>query len=236
MPKVEALLFDLYGTLVDISTNEDKNEIYDFISNYLSYYDVNIDSGRLRSIFESEKALNGASRHEKYPEVNLVDVFENILRREGLNNSFLKKSCCKLFRVLSRERLELFPDCIPVLKEMDKNGYPLALVSNAQKIFTSNEIRTLGLSQFFRIKIFSSQYGFVKPDHRLFLIACGLLDVSPQNAIYIGDNPYHDVKGARKIGMTSVLVNRNRKCIVSGFEPDYYAVDLWDAWEWIRKR
>jgi putative hydrolase of the HAD superfamily len=114
VPKVEALLFDLYGTLVDVSSNEDKNEIYDFLSEYMRYYDVNNDSSRLRSVFESEKAQNMASRHEKNPEVNLVDVFENILKREGLNNSFLKKSCCKLFRVLSRERLDLFPDCIPV--------------------------------------------------------------------------------------------------------------------------
>jgi len=177
-----------------------------------------------------------ASRHEKHPEVNLVDVFENILKREGLNNSFLKKSCCKLFRILSRERLELFPDCIPVLKEMDRNGYPLALVSNAQKIFTSNEIRMLGLGQFFRYKVFSSQYGFGKPDQRLFLIAWGLLDVSPQNSIYIGDNLYNDVTSAKKIGMTSVILNRTPKKIVLGFEPDYNASDLWDAREWIKKR
>ena len=236
MPKVEALVLDLYGTLVDVRTNEDKKEIFDFISKYLGYYDVKIDAERLRSVFEIEKAQNMASRHEKYPEVNLVDVFENILKREGLNNSFLKKSCCKLFRMLSRERLELFPDCIPVLKEMDKSGYPLVLLSNAQKIFTSNEIRMLGLDQFFRYKIFSSQYGFMKPDPRLFLIACGLLDVSPQNVVYIGDNPYQDIKGAKKIGMTSVLLNRTLKGIAPGFEPDYNAADLWDAWEWIRKR
>jgi len=53
MPKVEALLLDLYGTLVDVYTNENKNEIDDIISRYLSYYDVNIDIGRLRSVFES---------------------------------------------------------------------------------------------------------------------------------------------------------------------------------------
>jgi putative hydrolase of the HAD superfamily len=236
MPEVEAILFDLYGTLVDVSTDESKNEIFNFLSEYLRYYDVKIESARLRSVFESEKAQNMAARHEKYPEVNLVDVFENILKREGQNNSFLKKSCCKLFRLLSRERLELFPDSIPVLKEMEKSGYPLALVSNAQKIFTSNEIRMLGLDQFFKYKVFSSQYGFVKPDHRLFLIACGLLDVEPQKAIYIGDNPYNDVKGAQKLGMTSILINRNLKGVISGFEPDYIAADLWEAWDWIKKR
>jgi FMN phosphatase YigB (HAD superfamily) len=59
--------------------------------------------------------------------------------------------------------------------------------------------------------------------------------VSSQNAIYKGDNPYHDVKGVKKIGMTSVLLNRTRKDIALPYEPDNNAVDLWDAWEWIRK-
>jgi putative hydrolase of the HAD superfamily len=236
LSKVEAVLFDLYGTLIDVNTNESKNEIFDFLSEYLRYYDVKIDSLRLKSVFESEKAQYLVSKHEQYPEVNLVDVFENILKKEGLNNSFLKKSCCKLFRLLSRERLELFPDSVPALQEMEKSGLALAIVSNAQKIFTSNEIRMLGLDRFFKHKVFSSQYGFVKPDHRLFLIACGLLDVSPQNAVYVGDNPYNDVRGAQKIGMPVILINRNLKGVVPGFEPDYFAADLWDAWDWIKKR
>ena len=56
MPKIQAIVFDLYGTLVDISTNEEKNEIYDFLSLYLQYYDINLSSGKLRTAFESEKA------------------------------------------------------------------------------------------------------------------------------------------------------------------------------------
>jgi putative hydrolase of the HAD superfamily len=237
LPKIEAIVFDLYGTLVDIHTNEDKNEIFDFLSRYLRYYDINIDGGRLRSVFQAEKAQNLSSRHESYPEVNFQDIFENIIKKEsGLNNSFLVKSCCKLFRILSREKFQLFPDCIPVLQEMKKSGYPLALVSNAQKVFTPNEIRILDLDQFFKHMVFSTQYGFVKPDSRLFIVACGLLDVPPVNAIYIGDNPDDDVKGAKKIGMIPILLRRSLKSVIPGLEPDYYATDLWDAWEWIRKR
>jgi len=235
VPKIQAIIFDLYGTLIDVSTNEDKNEIFDFLSVYLQYYDINISSGKLRSAFKEEKDDNLKSRHERYPEVNFQEVFEDILKKEGSTSSYLVKSCCKLFRILSRERFQLFPDSIPVLKEMKNSGFPLGLVSNAQKVFTANEMRILGLQQYFKHMIFSSRYGITKPDHRLFMIVCAMLDVSPENTVYIGDNPYNDVKGANKIGMTSILLSRNLKSVIPGCEPNYYATDLWDAWDWIKQ-
>jgi putative hydrolase of the HAD superfamily len=233
--KIQAIIFDLYGTLIDVSTDEDKNEVFNFLSLYLQYYDINIPAARLKDIFENEKSNNLNSRHERYPEVNLQEVFEEILKREGNTNSFLVKSCCKLFRIQSRERFQLFPDSIPVLKEIKNNGYTIGLVSNAQKVFTANEIRILGLQNYFKHMVFSTRYGITKPDRRLFMIACAMLDVPPERAIYIGDNPYNDVKGAREIGMTSILLSRSLKSVIPGCEPDYYATDLWDAWEWIKQ-
>jgi putative hydrolase of the HAD superfamily len=235
VPKIQAIVFDLYGTLIDVYTNEDKKEIFDFLSLYLQYYDINIPSGKLKSAFESEKTDNLNSRHERYPEVNLQEVFEEILKREGSTNSFLVKSCCKLFRILSRERFQLFPDSLPVMIEMRNSGYTLGLVTNAQKVFTANELRISGLQHYFKHMVFSTRYGITKPDRRLFLVVCAMLDVAPENAIYIGDNPHNDVKGAKEIGMTSILLSRQLKSVIPGYEPDYYATDLWDAWDWIRQ-
>lgn len=111
----------------------------------------------------------------------------------------------------------------------------MGLVSNAQKVFTPNEIRILGLEQYFKHMVFSSRYGITKPDRRLFIIACAMLNILPANAVYIGDNPYNDVKGVKEIGMTSILVGRTLKSAIPGYEPDYYATDLWDAWDWNKK-
>ena len=81
---------------------------------------------------------------------------------------------------------------------MKSSGYTLGLVSNAQKVFTANEMRILGLQNYFKHMVFSTRYGITKPDRRLFMIACAMLDVPPENAVYIGDNPYNDVKGAKR--------------------------------------
>lgn len=236
MPKIQAIVFDLYGTLVDINTDEDKNEIYNFLSLYLQYYDININSGKLKTAFENEKKNNLYSRHETFPEVSFEKVFDEIVKNAGgTPNSFLSKSCCKIFRIISRNSFQLFPDSIPVLREIKAKGYPIGLVSNAQKVFTPNEMRILGLEGYFDHMVFSSRFGITKPDRRLFSICCTMINVKPENAVYIGDNPYNDVKGAKEIGMTSILLSRPLKSVIPGFEPDYYATDLWDAWEWIKQ-
>jgi putative hydrolase of the HAD superfamily len=235
MSKIRAVIFDCYSTLIDIRTNERKEEIFRRLSLYLRYYGVNIAAKSLMSALDQEKERYLQTNSERYPEVDLEVVFRNILKREGLDNPFLAESCCKLFRLLSRERFGVFPDSLPVLREMKTNGYPLAVLSDAQKVFCLQEGEMLGLTQFFDHFVMSTQFGFRKPDPRLFEIACSLLGIPPSEAVYIGNDPEKDVMGAKQIGMQAILVNRSPKNRNLEIEPDFYASNLWDAWEWIKK-
>jgi len=234
MPKIRAVIFDCYRTLVDIKTNEAKQELFVFLSRYLQYYGADISGQYLNSALDQEKELYLKRSGELYPEVNLEVVFVNVLRKAGLADIFLAQSCCKLFRLLSRDRFQLFPDSLPVLKEMKREGYPLALVSDAQKVFSLEECKILGLSQVFDHVVLSTQFGFTKPDPRLFSIACSLLDVPPEQAVYVGNDPERDVKGARQIGMKTILVDRDSGHRGEEPDADLYAADLWEALGWVK--
>ncbi len=234
MPKIRAIVFDHYGTLVDIWTNEDKPEVFHYLALYLQYYGADIDAEKLRYELRSEKEKHLKARHERYPEVDLEVVFNNVLRKHHLGNPFMAESCCRLFRLFSRERFQLFPDTLPVLTEMKKAGYPMALVSDAQKVFALEEVKMLGLSHFFPYIVLSTYLGFRKPDPRIFGIAYGLLQIPPAEAVYIGDNPERDIEGAKRSGMPMILV-RNPRRKDQETEADFYAKDLWEAWEWIKE-
>jgi len=80
----------------------------------------------------------------------------------------------------------------------------------------------------------STYLGFRKPDPRLFTIACTLLDVPPGEAVYIGNNAKIDVKGAKGIGMQAILLDRNGENRNPEPKPDFYATNLWEAWDWIK--
>jgi putative hydrolase of the HAD superfamily len=234
VPKTRAVIFDCYSTLIDIKTNEEKEEVSHYLSLYLQYYGANIDENKLKAAIALEKERYLQENNERYPEVDLEIVFQRILEKEGVANPFLAESCCKLFRLLSRERFQLFPDSLPVLKEMKRNGYHLAVVSDAQKVFCLAEDKILGIDQFFDHFIVSTHFGFSKPDPRLFAIACALLDVPPAQAVYIGNDPEKDVAGAKQIGMQAILLSRGLEDKNKQVKPDFYAKNLWEAWTWIR--
>jgi len=235
MSKIRAVIFDCYSTLIDIRTDEHKEEIFRYLSTYLQYYGLSITAEQLKTSIEQEKKRITKQKKERYPEVDLEDVFRNILKREGSDDHHLAESCCKFLRVLSLDQLQLFPDSVPVLKLMKNSGYPLAIVSDAQKAFCIDEIKALGIAQFFDHFVISTYFGFAKPDLRLFAIACGLLRIKPGETAYIGDNPVKDVKGPKKIGIHSILINRSGEPLKTETEPDFIASDLWEAWRWIKE-
>jgi len=154
---------------------------------------------------------------------------------QGMNNPFLVESCCKIFRLISRERFQLFPDSLPILKELKRQGYPMAMLSNAQNVFFYEEIDMLGLRQFFNYFAVSSYWGFRKPDPRLFSLTCSLTNTPPAETVYIGNDASVDVKGAKSIGMQTILIDREQKQRHSEPKPDFYATNMENAQEWIEK-
>jgi len=234
LSRIRAIVFDCYSTLIDIKTDESKEEIFHHLSLYLQYYGVKIDAEKLKTALALEREEFLRSRQETYGEIDLEVVFGNILKREGLNNSFLAESCCRLLRVLSRERLQLFPDSIPVLEEMKKDSYPIGIVSDAQKVFCLAEGEMLGLNRFFDCIVMSTHFGFRKPDPRLFTIACTLLGIPPTESVYIGNDPETDVKGAQGVGMQTILLDRQKRDANRESKPDFYAKNLWEVWNWIK--
>jgi len=200
----------------------------------LQYYGAKINAERLKSALKSEREQYLSSTRERYPEIDLEIVFRNVLKKEGLDNPFLAESCCKLFRVLSRERFQLFPDSLPILEEMKKGGYPIAVVSDAQKAFCMEEGEILGLTPFFSQVIMSTYLGFRKPDPRIFMIACILLNISPEEAVYIGNDPEADIGGAKGTGMQAILLDRTGENTNREPKSDFHASSLWEAWGWIK--
>lgn len=97
-------------------------------------------------------------------------------------------------------------DVLPTLKSLKDQGYKLAIVSNRHEEF-SELVGELGLIDYFEMTLAAGQVGWWKPDPRLFQHALELLGVDADKSIYIGDNYYADVLGARAAGLYPVLVD-----------------------------
>jgi putative hydrolase of the HAD superfamily len=205
---LEAVLFDLYGTLIDIKTDEYRQEVWDILSRFLYYQGVKVEAQTLK---DSYFALVHSALHssdEKYPEVNVLDIFIKILQDLGLKGSkefFV--DIVQLFRTLSMVNFGPFTDTLSTLEAL-RGSFKLGLVSNAQRIFLETEMKMAGLDAMLDVVIVSSDHGFSKPDPRLMAMAVESLGVAADKAVYVGDNSFRDICGAKEAGLHAVLIDR----------------------------
>ena len=207
---IKAVIFDLNGTLIDIYTSESDDNIYRTTANFLDYYHIKISPGKLREEFFDLMRRQKESSAEKFPEFDVVRLFSRIIAVYGSGKSDLDpKTAATIFRAAGRYKLQLYDGVLPVLQNLQKN-YKFAAVSDGQKIWAVPELHSVGLTEFFRTVIISSEYGFRKPDQRMYKMALNKLKILPEEAVFVGNDMYRDIYGAREAGMKTVFFRSNQ--------------------------
>jgi putative hydrolase of the HAD superfamily len=229
MMDLRAILFDVNGTLIDIETDEGQAKIYRAISRFLNYQGVMLAPAEIRDrYFQAMEAQRTGSR-ERYPEFDAVAIWRDLLQAERLNSASMPVEklrqlplfLAELHRALARKRLELYPDVRAVLDELRRH-YALGVISDAQSAYAVPELRTVGLEACFATIIVSGDYGYRKPDPRLFTAALQALGVRPEHAIYVGNDMYCDIFGAQQAGLRTVFwPTQSGKKAYADVAPDY---------------
>jgi putative hydrolase of the HAD superfamily len=211
--EIRALLFDVNGTLIDIETDERMEETYRAIAHFLTYQGIALRRGEVRDLYFQIMKEQFAVSGEVYPEFDAVAVWRELLRRyatdytRSLNPDKLHQMplfLAEMQRGISRKRLVPYPQTHEILAQL-KTRYRLAVVSDAQSAYGLPELRAACLADYFDLIVISGDYGYRKPDPRLFQAALTKLQVCPEEAVFIGNDRFRDVWGARQVGMKTIL-------------------------------
>lgn len=230
---IKGILFDLYGTLIDIDTDESMDEIYRGIAHYLTYHGVYLHRGDVRSRYYAIMKQQKETRGEEYPEIDVEAIWNAFLEQEGIRSTEtrtpLATILAQLYRGISRKRLQLYPGVNRVLDGL-RADYRLALVSDAQPCFALPEIQAVGLNGYFDPIIISAPFGYRKPDRRLLEKALDILELTPAEAIYVGNDMFRDIYGASRLGIKTIFVDSNQGAkSYKDTTPDYYAPTFEDV-------
>lgn len=87
-----------------------------------------------------------------------------------------------------------------------KRSYLLGIVSNSLAPNTVSDLTVSGIHDLFDAIVISSDFGKRKPHPAIFLNALERLGINPGEAVFVGDNPYEDIFGAKEVGMGAVLI------------------------------
>jgi putative hydrolase of the HAD superfamily len=120
----------------------------------------------------------------------------------------------------------------PLLEALRERGLKLGLVSNAfdPGWLLHRDLEHLGLAQRLDFSVFSSEVGMRKPHPAIFERALEALGVAPENALFVGDRLFEDIRGSAELGMTTVQALWYRADEhPDGAEPDYQAFTQLDV-------
>lgn len=97
-------------------------------------------------------------------------------------------------------------DVRPTLRSLRERKLKVGLVSNRSEVLAPLA-ETLGMADLFDLTLSAGEAQAWKPAPEIFRQACRRLDLAPAETIYVGDNFYADIEGARGAGLRQVLLD-----------------------------
>lgn len=191
--EVEALLLDLYDTVLDVDEDRQRAHIASLAEDCgMSFVDFSAEweDTRIRS-------NSGAFR-------STAERFESILdaastRKEGLAEELAQKEHKYL-----RETFSLSPAVRGFLVEARARGYKIGLVSNCS-VSSLHCIHSSGLATLVDCMSLSFDVGSLKPHPAIYLDALRRLgSIDPSRAIFIGDGANDELEGAKRLGIRPI--------------------------------
>ena len=93
------------------------------------------------------------------------------------------------------------PEAPAMLRALAAMGYRLAVISNIiSRRLVVVKLAEYGIARYFDPILTSSNFGWRKPNERIFLECARLVGLPPANCAYVGDTISRDVIGARRAG------------------------------------
>lgn len=227
-----AVIFDYIGTLINCrnySMQVSKQKLH----NALVAEGFGVDKDRFLAAYDIS--------HEKYHKVRyeqLREVTNAIWVTEALTNLGLEvsadddrvKAALNVFFQDFIDTLELREGAKKLIREAKEHG-KVGLISNfthAPVIYES--LRKVGINEFFNVIVISEEVGWRKPSSHIFQDALNRLQIQANEAVYIGDSPIEDIKGAKAAGLRTIFVPSQfytlKDLKESKQEPTYITKDL----------
>lgn len=201
----ENYIFDLYGTLVDIHTDEKKPSLWRNMAQYMALQGAAYEPSELRGVYRS---FIEDLRETPETEVDLSIVLKRLYTTKGIAPTpEMIASWALMFRAVSLQHVRLFDGAYEMLCELHRRGKKVYLLSNAQRLFTEPELRSLGLYTLFDDVFLSSDIGFMKPSKRFYSALLAKHRLNPGTCVMVGNDWQADAWGAHQNGLASLYIH-----------------------------
>lgn len=211
----KAVIFDLYGTLVENFSRRTYDKVQEEMAKILDVSYSKFWQAMGETI--KDRSLGNLS-----PEENIVEVCRRLGTKADRTQIeqivFLKEE-------FTRHSIIPEPKVLEALDLLKRNGLYIGLITNCNaavpRFFPESP-----LAQYIDAPVFSCEERIKKPSHRIYEIACERLNVQPQECIYVGDGSGEELTGAAAVGMLPIL---KRADLTDVYDPHRPEVENWQS-------
>ena len=225
---VKAVLFDLDNTLIDFLKMK-KMSVEAAIT-------AMIDAGLP---LRKEKAMKILwDLYDKYG-IEYSEIFQKfLLKTLGSIDYKILASGVIAYRSVRTGFLEPYPHVMHTLLKLKERGYKLAVVSDAPRMKAWLRLSAMHIADFFDVVVtIDDADGKPKPNPKPYRVALKRLGLEPDEVIFIGDNPNRDIRGAKRLGIKTVLAKYGEwtKAKDKTLRPDYEIDDVKELLDILRR-
>ena len=207
MPKVRPVLklicFDLDNTLwcMDYVIQRAETALLTQLQTYAPLKNLTLEALRM----QKQETMQNQPSISHDPTRLRKAALCNLLTRAGTDQAH--QAAHQLMDLFLRERNQVTPfaSTEPVLKQL-QHRYSLASITNGNAC-----LRTIGLADYFKIKVSPASAGVKKPDAQIFREALQSAKVCADQALHVGDHWEDDMLGAKAAGLHTLWINPSQQ-------------------------
>ncbi|MCQ8896788.1 haloacid dehalogenase type II [Limnobacter humi] len=203
MNTIQGLVFDAYGTLLDVySIGRLAEQLYPGSGAALGnlWRDKQIEYSRLVSL--SDPQPQGSRHYASFWALTEAALRYSLERLQLDGRDTLVQQLMNQYA-----RLDAFPECQAVLRTLSKADLPMAVLSNGSPDMLQSALDHAGLSPHMHHLISVDGVRQFKTHPAAYALACSTLNLPKENLLFVSSNGW-DVMGAGWFGFSTCWINR----------------------------
>ncbi|HTC12409.1 MAG TPA: haloacid dehalogenase type II [Acetobacteraceae bacterium] len=197
MHRIRAVIFDAYGTLLDVHAAMAKHA--DRLGP--NWRQISADWRAKQVEYAWVRSLVGPSQHRDFWRLT-QEALEVVTEQHGIADAALKADILAAYR-----KLDAYPEVPEMLQALKTRGTHCAILSNGEPDMLHEAVVAAGIDKLLDAVLSVESVRVFKPDPRVYRLAARRFHLAPREMGFVSSNPW-DAFGAYELGFRAIRVNR----------------------------
>lgn len=200
MPRVQAAIFDAYGTLLNVHA-----AMQTHAEQIGPHWQAVSAAWRQKQIeYTWVRSLAGSAHHRDFWHLT-EEALAWAAAQYGITDASLLAEVLQAYR-----QLAVYPEAKPMLERLRDMGIARAILSNGEPGMLADGVNSAGIDGLLDDVLSAESAGVFKPDARVYRLATDRFGLSAREMAFVSSNPW-DAFGASAFGFQVFWVNRHRQ-------------------------